>query len=111
MSKLQNKMPKVLVHGVLDSPSVKALLYESGCFTDEEIANSEAAKDSQKSQFIASVLQSKSETKFRELIQFLISRKDQEESQKLLLIFSDSLSKGKKFLSCKCVYVLFDVFV
>ena len=97
MSKLQNKMPKVLVHGVLDSPSVKALLYESGCFTDDEIANSEASKDSQKSQFIASVLQSKSETKFRELIQFLISRKDQEESQKLLLTFSDSLSKGETY--------------
>ena len=75
--------------------SVKDLLYESGCLS-EEIANSEAAaKDTQQSQYITAVLQSKNLTTLRELIQFLVSRKEQEALEKLLLmIFSDGLSKG-----------------
>ena len=94
MYKLQNKLSKLLTHNVMQSPSVKDLLYESGCLSEEEIANSEAAKGTQQSQYITAVLQSKNLATFRELIQFLINRKEQEAAKKLLLIFSDGLSKG-----------------
>ena len=99
MYKLQNKVSKLLTHNVIQSPSVKELIYESGCLSKEEIANSEAAKDTQQSQYITAVLQSKNLATFRNLLQFLVSRKDQDAAQKLLLIFSDGLSKGEKTLS------------
>ena len=102
MYKLQNKLPKLLTHTVIQSPSVKELIYESGCLSDEEMANSEAAKNTQQSQYITAVLQSKNMATFRSLLQFLVSRKDQDAAQKLLLIFSDGLSKGEKI---QCVYV------
>ena len=95
MYKLQNKISKLLTHNVIQSPSVKEILYESGCLTEEEIANSEASKDTQQSQYITAVLQSKNLATFRDLLEFLVSRKDQVASQKLLLIFSDGLSKGE----------------
>lgn len=96
MYKLQNKMSKLLTHNVIQSSSVKDLIYESGCLSKEEITNSEAAKDTQQSQYITAVLQSKNLATFRSLLQFLVSRKDQDAAQKLLLIFSDGLSKGEK---------------
>ena len=102
MHKLQNKLPKLLTHNVIQSPSVKELIYESGCLSNEEMANSEAAKNTQQSQYITAVLQSKNMATFRSLLQFLVSRKDQDAAQKLLLIFSDGLSKGEKI---QCVYV------
>ena len=106
MYKLQNKLSKLLTHNVMQSPSVKDLLYESGCLSDEEIANSEATKDTQQSQYITAVLQSKNLATIRELIQFLVSRKEQEASEKLLLIFSDGLSKGTYIYTyeCMCTY-------
>ena len=94
MYKLQNQLPKLLKHSVLQSPSIRDLIYESGCLSEEEVANSEAARDTQRSQYITAVLQSKNMTTFRGLIQFLVDRKDQEASEKLLLVFSDGLSKG-----------------
>ena len=100
MYKLQNKLSKLLTHNVMQSPSVKDLLYESGCLSEEEIANSEAAKGTQQSQYITAVLQSKNLTAFRELIQFLVNRKEQEAAKKLLLIFSDGLSKGMLLNIC-----------
>ena len=102
MYKLQNKLPKLLTHSVIQSPSVKELIYESGCLSNEEMSNSEAAKNTQQSQYITAVLQSKNMATFRSLLQFLVSRKDQDAAQKLLLIFSDGLSKGEKM---QCVYV------
>ena len=99
MYKLQNKVSKLLTHNVIQSPSVKELIYESGCLSKEEIANSETVKDTQQSQYITAVLQSKNLATFRNLLQFLVSRKDQDAAQKLLLIFSDGLSKGEKTLS------------
>ena len=102
MYKLQNKLPKLLTHTVIQSPLVKELIYESGCLSNEEMAKSEAAKNTQQSQYITAVLQSKNMATFRSLLQFLVSRKDQDAAQKLLLIFSDGLSKGEKM---QCVYV------
>ena len=96
MYKLQNKLSKLLTRNVIQLPSVKEILYESGCLTEEEIANSEASKDTQQSQYITAVLQSKNLATFRNLLEFLVSRKDQDASQKLLLIFSDGLSKGEE---------------
>ena len=96
MYKLQNKVSKLLTHNVIQSSSVKELIYESGCLSKEEMTNSEAAKDTQQSQYITAVLQSKNLATFRSLLQFLVSRKDQDAAQKLLLIFSDGLSKGEK---------------
>ena len=84
MYKLQNKLSKLLTHNVMQSPSVKDLLYESSCLSEEEIANSEAAKGIQQSQYITAVLQSKNLATFRELIQFLVNRKKQEAAEKLL---------------------------
>ena len=112
MYKLQNKLTKLLTHNVIKSPSVKELLYESGCLSEEEIANSEAAKDGQQSQYITAVLQSKNLATFRNLLQFLVSRKDQEASQKLLLVFSDGLSKGEIVCVrvCVCVCVCKGIF-
>ena len=94
MHKLQNQLTKLLKHGVLQSPSIRDLIYESGCLSEEEVTNSEAAKDTQRSQYITAVLQSKNLTTFRGLIQFLVDRKDQEAAEKLLRVFSDGLSKG-----------------
>ena len=106
MYKLQNKLSKLLTHNIMQSQSVKDLLYESGCLSEEEITNSEAAaKDTQQSQYITAVLQSKSLATLRELIQFLVSRKEQEASEKLLLIFSDGLSKGLLLNNCKYLYM------
>ena len=107
MYKLQNKISKLLTHNVIQSPSVKEILYESGCLTEEEIANSEASKDTQQSQYITAVLQSKNLATFRNLLEFLVSRKDQDAAQKLLLIFSDGLSKGEDIESAylECDYV------
>ena len=88
----------------MQSQSVRDLLYESGCLSEEEISNSEAAKDTQRSQYITAVLQSKNMATFRALIQFLVGRKDQEASEKLLLIFSDGLSKGMLLNNCEYLY-------
>ena len=59
------------------------------------MADSKASKDTQQSQYITALLQSENLATFRNLLEFLVSRKDQDASQKLLLIFSDGLSKGE----------------
>ena len=69
LTNLEILVSKLLTHNVMQSQSVKDLLYKSGCLSEEEITNSEAAaKDTQQSQYITAVLQSKNLGTFRELI-------------------------------------------